>query len=157
MVERNSTGGFERLDVYRLSEKLADEICRTVGPWDWFAKDTIGKQLVRATDSIGANIAEGSGRFHHQENRRFVRIARGSLYETRHWLRRAYRRGLLQDETVDTLKPLIAELGPRLNAYLSSIGRTSLQEESPTGDDPQNEDWASISDVNDKRQMTSDK
>jgi four helix bundle protein len=58
----------------------------------FFAKDTVGKQMVRAGDSIGANIAEGSGRGSFQDNRRFIRIARGSLYETMHWLRRANNR-----------------------------------------------------------------
>ena len=72
--------------------------------------------------SIGANIAEGTGRGTYQDNRRFVRIARGSLYETRHWLRRAYSRRLLSDDQVAELKPLIDELAPRLNAYLRSIG-----------------------------------
>jgi four helix bundle protein len=85
---------FEKLQVYQLSEKLADNIWRIVITWDSFAKDTVGKQMVRAVDSIGANISEGSGRGSLQDNRRFVRIARGSLYETIHWLRRSYMRKL---------------------------------------------------------------
>ena len=113
---------FHDLEVYRLAEKLADGIWRQVGRWDWFAKNTVGRQLVRAADSIGANVAEGCGRGTYKDNRRFVRIARGSLNETRHWLRRAYRRGLLTGEQVDEVKSLLDELGPRLNAYLRSIG-----------------------------------
>jgi len=84
----------------------------------------VGKQLIRAADSIGANIAEGIGRGSFPENRRFVRIARGSLNETKHWLRRAYKRHLLNDGHIEQLKPLIDELSPRLNAYLNSIGRS---------------------------------
>ena len=53
---------FERLQVYQLSEKIADNIWNIVGTWNTFARDTVGKQIVRAADSIGANIAEGSGR-----------------------------------------------------------------------------------------------
>jgi four helix bundle protein len=108
---------FENLRVYQLAEKLADEIWSIVLRWDNFAKDTVGKQIVRAADGIGANIAEGTGRGTPQDNRRFVRMARGSLYESKHWLRRAYRRGLLTKKEVDTLKPLISELSPKLNAY----------------------------------------
>lgn len=115
---------FEKLRVYRLAEDLADRIWHIVREWDAFARATLGRQLVNAADSIGANIAEGSGRGSFQDNRRFVRIARGSLYETRHWLRRAYQRKLLTDEQVASLHPPINELGPRLNAYLKSIGRT---------------------------------
>lgn len=118
-----ATLSFEQLEVYQLAEKLSDEVWAVVLTWDNFAKDTVGKQLVRAADSIGANIAEGCGRQSFQDNRRFVRIARGSLNETRHWLRRAYKRKLLDDTKVAALKPLLDELAPRLNAYLSSIGR----------------------------------
>jgi len=113
---------FHELEVYTIAEKLADGVWRLVARWDYFAKDTVGRQLVRAAGSIGANIAEGCGRRAYKDNRRFVRIARGSLNETRHWLRRAYRRGLVTAEQVEAVNPLLDELGPRLNAYLRSIG-----------------------------------
>jgi len=50
--------------------------------WNNFARDTVGKQLVRSADSVGANIAEGAGRGRFLDNRRFVRMSRGSLNET---------------------------------------------------------------------------
>jgi len=113
---------FTQLAVYRLAEDIADRIWTLALQWDTFAKDTVGKQLVRAADSIGANIAEGVGRGSYKENRRFVRIARGSLNEVHHFLRRAFRRGLLTEEEVSALRPPMDELGLRLNAYLKSIG-----------------------------------
>jgi four helix bundle protein len=112
---------FEKLQVYQLSEKIADSIWSIVVAWDSFAKDTVGKQIVRSADSIGANIAEGSGRGSHQDNRRFVRMARGSLYETIHWLRRSYIRKLLSQSEVKKLRVLIEELTPKLNAFLRSV------------------------------------
>jgi len=105
-----------------MSEELSDQIWKIVLRWDGFAKDTVGKQLVRSADSIGANIAEGEGRGSYQDNRRFVKIARGSLQETQHWLRRAFKRDLLTPDQVESLKPLIDKLAPSLNAYLRSIG-----------------------------------
>ena len=113
---------FENLRVYILSETLADLVWEIVSERKNFPKDAIGKQLVRATDSIGANIAEGSGRGSDPDNRRFLKIARGSLYETQHWLRRAYKRSLLTQKQVDNLLPIINELTPKLNAYLRSVG-----------------------------------
>ena len=113
---------FENLRVYQLAEQMADDIWDIASVWNTFAKDTIGKQVVRCADSVGANIAEGSGRGTYQDNRRFVRIARGSLYETQHFLRRAYRRKLLTTAQVNKLKPLIENLAPQLNSYLKSIG-----------------------------------
>lgn len=115
---------FDKLDIYKLAEKLADQVWDLVMSWDGFAKDTVGKQLVRSADSIGANIAEGAGRGSYQDNRRFIHIARGSLNETKHWLRRAFKRNLLNEEQVKSLKPLVDELVPRLNPDLRSIGTT---------------------------------
>jgi four helix bundle protein len=114
---------FENLRVYKLSEELADEVWKIVLRWNAFAKDTVGKQIVRSADSIGANIAEGTGRHNFQDNQRFVKIARGSLNETQHFLRRAFKRDLLTPADVKKLKPLVDNLAPQLNSYLKSIGR----------------------------------
>jgi four helix bundle protein len=121
-LEAAMAKSFEELRVYQQAEELADLVWDIVIAWQVLAKDTVGKQMIRAADSIGANIAEGHGRGSYQDNRRFVRIARGSLYETRHWLRRAYCRKLLSDEQVQKLKAIVENLGPPLNAYLKSIG-----------------------------------
>ena len=114
---------FENLQVYQLSEALADNVWNIVLESDYFARNTVGKQLVRAADSIGANIAEGTGRRSYADNKRFVFIARGSVNETKHWLRRAYKRQLLSAEQIEVIKPLIDLLAPKLNAYANSIGR----------------------------------
>ncbi|MBW4631774.1 MAG: four helix bundle protein [Iphinoe sp. HA4291-MV1] len=117
-----SSRRFQELRVYQLAERLADDIWKIVEEWQSLPKDTVGRQIIRAADSIGANIAEGVGRGSYQDNRRFVKIARGSLYETQHWLRRAYNRNLLTGEQVDALKLIISDLAPQLNSYLKSIG-----------------------------------
>ncbi len=129
---------FQDLNVYRLAEELSEEIWQIVSGWQPLAIDTVGKQIIRSADSIGANrratlrmfhplrnarVAEGVGRGSFNDNKRFVRIARGSLYETQHWLRRAYCRKLLTQQQLNKLKPLIDKLAPKLNAYLNSIGK----------------------------------
>ncbi|MEB3180492.1 MAG: four helix bundle protein [Nostocaceae cyanobacterium] len=119
---------FQELRVYQLAERLADDIWKIVDGWESVPKNTVGIQIIRSADSIGANIAEGVGRGSYQDNRRFVKMARGSLNETLHWLRRAYNRKLLTEEQINTLKLLINDLEPQLNAYLKSIGRTPKDE-----------------------------
>ena len=113
---------FQDLEVYQLAEELADAIWEIVLKWGILARDTVGKQLIRAADSIGANIAEGSGRGSHADTRRFLRIARGSLLETQHWLRRAFRRQLLTADQITALQATMDKLPLKLNAYLKSIG-----------------------------------
>jgi four helix bundle protein len=114
---------FENLRVYQLAEKVSDLLWTTIIKWDHFARGTIGMQLIRAADSIGANIAEGTGRGSFADNRRFAKIARGSLFEVRHWVKRARERKLLSDSEFFALDELIKELGPKLSAYINSIGK----------------------------------
>jgi four helix bundle protein len=114
--------GFENLRVYQLAEEITDLVWEVVLKWASFPKSTIGKQLVNSADSIGANIAEGTGRSSFADNRRFAKIARGSLFEVKHWLRRAYKRKLLSETEIHSLQKLIEELTPKLSAYIKSIG-----------------------------------
>ncbi len=115
--------GFENLRVYKLAEEIADIVWDIVSIWDYFAKDTVGKQLVNSADSIGANLAEGYGRGSHADNRRFAKISRGSLFEVKHWLRRAYKRKLLKEGEIEELHNLVDELTPKLSAYINSISK----------------------------------
>jgi four helix bundle protein len=107
-----SRTGFEDLRVYKLAEDIADLVWKTVLRWKRLAQDTIGKHLINSADSIGANIAEGTGRASYAENRRLTKIARGSLFELKHWLRRAFKRQLLTQSEIDALRILIEELPP---------------------------------------------
>jgi four helix bundle protein len=113
---------FEDLRVFKLAEKLCDDIWDIAISWKYFEKNTVGIQLVKAADSIGANIAEGAGRGTPKDNKRFVRISRGSLNETKYWLRRARRRNLISKDQDAYFRKIIGDLGPQLNAYLKSIG-----------------------------------
>jgi four helix bundle protein len=124
-MDNTTRKGFVGLAVYRLAEKLADEIWELVAGWNHLARDTVGKQIIRAADSVGANIAEGAGRGTYKDNRHFVDMARGSLCETIHWLRRSYQRRLLPEGQITRLKAVLDELSPRLNAYRNSLNRRS--------------------------------
>lgn len=89
--------------IYQRAEVLADNVWNYVLSWEWFAKKVVGMQLARAADSIGANIAEAGGRFHPADVRNFFYYARGSLRETKYWLRRATNRKLLSADVLTTL------------------------------------------------------
>ena len=47
------------LEIYREAMSLGEEVWSLVLTWDYLAKDTLGKQLIRSADSIAANISEG--------------------------------------------------------------------------------------------------
>jgi len=112
----------EDLEVYQLSELFANEIWETVIAWDYFAKDTVGKQIVRAADSISANIAEGFGRFHYKENKNFCYFSRGSLIETKSWLIKSKTRKLIKEEQFDVLIAKLELIHIKLNTYIKYIG-----------------------------------
>jgi four helix bundle protein len=50
------------------------------------------EQLIKAIDSVAANLSEGFGRYFYKENRQFCYYSRGSLFETKTWLRKAFNR-----------------------------------------------------------------
>lgn len=87
---------FHRLVAYQLSVALGDDVYARVAEWKHSDRMAMGVQLIRAIDSVGANIAEAAGRLHRAEKRQFFVYARGSLYETEHWLYRAEARGLVE-------------------------------------------------------------
>jgi four helix bundle protein len=114
----------EELHVYTLSMEMAEKIWTIVLEWDYFTKDTIGKQLGRAADSISANLSEGYGRYHFKENLNFSYYSRGSLFETKTWLTKSHNRNLICDEEFKIFIHEIDDIGIKLNNYIKSIGKT---------------------------------
>ena len=111
----------EELQVYQLSMKLGERVWNIVVEWDYFLKDTIGKQLVRAIDSVSANLNEGFGRFHYKDSNKFNYYSRGSLYETKTWLTKAYNRKLIPEDDYQYFQNEINNIGVKLNNYIKSI------------------------------------
>ena len=85
--------------------------------------DTIGKQLVRAVESVAANLSEGFGRFHFKEDKNFSYYSRGSLYETKTWISKAKNRDLISEEDFAEFEKEINSIGVKLNNYINSIGK----------------------------------
>ncbi len=117
----------EELRVYILSMELGERVWATVSNWNYFEKDTIGKQLVRAADSIAANLSEGFGRYHYKEAKNFGYYSRGSLYETKTWLTKAFNRKLITEEQFRLFTNNIDNIGIKLNNYINSIGKSNNQ------------------------------
>ena len=113
----------EDLQVYQLAMDIGERVWEIVVRWDFFAKDTVGKQLVKATDSMAANLSEGFGRFYYKENKQFCYYSRGSQHEAVTWLRKAQRRGLIDPEDFRFILTDMDTFAFRLNNYINSIGR----------------------------------
>lgn len=113
------------LILYRRAMALSDSIWKEVHQWPAFAQSTIGEQLVRAADSITANLSEGHGRFHHGERKLFCFYSRGSLQETLTWIKKARSRDLLSEETSDEMVKELTELRKMLNGYIRFLNRQS--------------------------------
>jgi four helix bundle protein len=109
----------EETDLYRKSEDLADTVWEIVDKWRAFHQDTVGKQLVRAADSIGANLVEGDGRYSDRDSLHFFVIARGSARETAHWLRRCLRRNLIQKLIAEDLLRQVEFILKSLNGLIN--------------------------------------
>ncbi len=117
----------EDLNVYNLATELGEKIWEIVRTWSTFEKDTMGKQLIRAVDSVAANLSEGFGRYHFKEVKNFGYYSRGSLYETKTWLTKAHNRALIGDDDYQDFIKEINNLGVKLNNYIKSIGKNKIE------------------------------
>jgi four helix bundle protein len=111
----------EGLRILKTAEGVTDAVWKQVVAWDEFAQDVVGKQLARATDSIGANIAESFGRFNYGEKLQFLYYSRGSLFETKYWLNRALVRELMQAGEVKDYASRLMEVARQLNTFADSL------------------------------------
>lgn len=118
----------EDLVIYNLSMNLSDKIWHIVEKWTYFQLDTIGKQWVRAADSVSLNIGEGFGRNTFKDQRSFYYFSRGSLYESKTCLQKAFNRRLIDEETYTELLKERNTLGIKLNNFIKSIEKLMQNE-----------------------------
>lgn len=111
----------KKLEVYNLAESFSDEVWEIVADWSPFLKETIGKQIVKAADSISANIAEGYGRYFYKESRQFYFYSRGSLQETKSWLGKCNRRKIINEAKCSELLQKAETILIKLNAYIKFV------------------------------------
>lgn len=83
------------IDAYKIAFKLSNYVWDVVVKWDYFSKDTVGKQFARAVDSISANVAEGFGRHNKKDKICFYRYSFGSVKESLDWNEKAKARKLI--------------------------------------------------------------
>ena len=72
---------FRDLDVWKKCREIRIMIWKLSKTFPAEEKFRLADQMIRASRSSTANIAEGHGRFHYQENIQFCRQSRGSLFE----------------------------------------------------------------------------
>ena len=92
---------------YKISYELSNIIQKIVKKWDRLAQDTIGKQLIRAVDSISSNITEGWHRYYKKDKVLFFNYARSSFYETIDFINKAIKRRLIKSEDVKIINSLV--------------------------------------------------
>ena len=115
------------LEVYNLSFDLSNRIWDIVMGWNVFAQNTIGSQFVRSVDSISANISEGYGRFGKKDKIKFYRISRASVLETKDWLKKSFKRKLINDEVYSEIFKDLNRI-PRLLNGLIKITNEKLKQ-----------------------------
>ena len=108
------------LEVYQLSRELSKDAWSVYKNMDWHERKIIGDQWIRSVDSIGANVAEGFGRFHYLDKNRFNYNARGSLLEVKHWKELLYERKMIDEEIFHNFQSRLDKLHYKLNNYIKS-------------------------------------
>ena len=101
---------FEDLDVWKKAQELRIAISGLVKKFPIEEKFELTRQMIKSSRSVSANIAEGFGRFHYQENIQFSRQARGSLSETLEHLICAKDEGYIDSSIFEKYEKLLKEL-----------------------------------------------
>lgn len=113
------------ITAYKKAFELSNLLWSITSQWNYYEKDTVGKQFVRATDSIAANIAEGFGRFHKKDKIHFYRYSYGSTLEAIDWCNKAHARTLLTDKHYQSIMIILKEL-PKDIHHLIAYTNTHL-------------------------------
>lgn len=113
-----------RFKLIDLSDQVDERIWWEATNWDRFNKDTLGKQLVRAADSISANLSEAYGRYSYPDRKRFAFYARGSLCETSNWIQKAIKRNLIEKRTGEEILIQLTDISYKLNYYIRSLNKS---------------------------------
>lgn len=103
------------ITAYKESFNLSNRAWEIIVRWNQLAKDTVGKQLIRALDSISANIAEGFGRKHKKDKIKFYLNARGSTFEALDFWQKAKIRKLVSLEEYEEIFKILVNLPREIN------------------------------------------
>ncbi|MBI3589502.1 MAG: four helix bundle protein [Candidatus Liptonbacteria bacterium] len=112
---------FEKLEVYKLSEKLVLEVYNLTKNFPKEEVFGLTSQVKRAVVSISLNIAEGSTGRSKKDFVRFLNTAIGSLIETKSALSIAIKLSFIKQEVVDKLNQNFDELFFKLIALKKSL------------------------------------
>ena len=118
-----SIRSFEDLKAWQACREVRLLVAEFVKTLSGGEKWRLADQMLRAARSTTANIAEGYGRFHHQENIQFCRQARGSLYEVLDHFICACDEDLATEEDVRRARALIEKAAAILNGYINYLRR----------------------------------
>jgi len=118
-----------KLEIYQLALQLSHDIWAVYEKLPKQLQFSIGDQSLRSIDSIGANIAEGYGRFHYRDSIKFYYNARGSLWESKHWLYLLYKRDLMRKALYEKMMGDINILGKKLNNFIEGIKKRARNEQ----------------------------
>lgn len=114
---------YEDLEIYKISVEVSIDVYKLTKKFPKEETYGIVDQLKRAVTSIGANIAEGFGRYFFKDKLVFFYHARGSLFEVKHFLEIAYRMEYISEEEKNALFAQLNNLSVKLNNFISSIGK----------------------------------
>ena len=119
---------FEELEVWKKARYLKIEVKDLTESFPVEEKYRLTDQVVSSVRSVGANIAEGFGRYHFKENTKFCTYARGSLMETLSHLIDAFDEGYINEEVLNNFKKRIMECNKVLNGYIAYLKRRSAKQ-----------------------------
>jgi len=112
---------FTDLDAWKKSRQLRNDISELVKSFLSDERYRLTDQVIRSSRSIGNNIAEGHGRFHYVDSKKFFINARGSASETIDHLIIALDEGYIDKDRFDKLQSDCEDCMKIINGYINYL------------------------------------
>ena len=106
------------ITAYKSAFELSNHVWSIIEEWNYFEKDTVGKQFIKAIDSVSANIAEGFGRYGKKDKIKFYHYAMGSVTEALDWNEKSRKRNLINPEQYQYIFSVLQELPKSINSLI---------------------------------------
>ncbi|KOF02244.1 four helix bundle protein [Roseivirga seohaensis] len=120
---------FKDLEAWKKGRVLRNDISALTKTFPVEEKFKLVDQIIRASRSVTANLAEGYGRFHYQENIQFCRVSRGSLTEIQDHITVAYDEGYIDEKLAKKYDEQVEECIRIINGYINYLVKSKQEKQ----------------------------
>ena len=132
MSDKNQIHSFEDLESWKACREIRNYVSEIIKKFPDYEKYALTDGMRRASRSATENIAEGFGRYHHQENIQFCRMSRGSVFELMDQFITALDENYITREEYEKGRDLLNRGKALLNGYINYLRKAKTRDNNLT-------------------------